>query len=176
MATTSAKIKLTPSAKIKLKVPLTQADPSPTERLAYADLSDEELLANIMTVQAAVAAAQQVLDEGARREEAMRDEIMQRAKEKHEEAAAAIKCPNCGPRTMEQVMYCSSRGYDVSDLNEHEGGAFGFDLHDYDATDDLTVIVMIDGEAVQAELRAAALCRACGEVWPWNENLRVNWA
>jgi hypothetical protein len=154
-----------------------QQDLTPPERLTYALQSTAELTEAFNAVEAALKTAEVTILGAKKRKEALRAELKVRQTEDHQKALAAFLCPKCGNQSLDQITHGLAAGYSWSRLDSVESMPAALSASDHENDyEERFYRLGEDGEAVpERKCIQVAACQECKHIWPWPENLKLEW-
>ena len=143
---------------------------TPTERMALADLSTDELTEQLNAVLGAIRTAQKMIEEGKKRAEQISREVEERRLEAHRGARKSFACPSCGNADISRVSRVSPFT-DVSPLKWGQDKLLIMDC----ACDDGPVLAHVDGEIKKVVPISSLYCCECSHLWQIDENIITEW-
>jgi len=151
--------------------------PTPTVRLAYAQLSTAELKDTFKAVEEALVAAEGSILGAKRRMEALATEMRERSKEDHKEALDEFCCPKCGNKDIAEMMMGDPCGYEwhgLTDGSKEEQPRVCIYADSGDGPDyEHHAFVVEEGVLTTVKLGRVASCSKCEATWPWPGDLLV---
>lgn len=153
----------------------TVEDLTPTARLAYAQLSTAELKGALKAVEEALVAAEESILGAKRRKEDLAAEMKERRKEDHKAALDVFCCPKCGNKDIGLMVMGDPCGYEWHGLTD--GSKLGppraciYSSLGEGADYEHRAFVAEEGVLTTVKIGRVASCSKCDAIWPWPEDL-----